>query len=305
MVYRPGRENDLCDALSRYPIPDTEEPVQNQNSAPFFFLPKVDIAELQGKDSFCKPIIDDLNNKGNQSRKDRSIYYVLKKNILYRKVIRDGRPYLLLVIPKAIENDLLEESHDSILSGHLGVSRTFARIRDRYFFPSCLEKVARFVASCESCQHRNNPPFKKGGYLQPLPVSGPFKRIHMDYCGPFPVSSKRNQYILLAICPMTKYIMVRPVSNATAINAAHFLVEKVILTHGCVSEILTDRGTHFTGSMMHQLLKLLNIKHLVTTAYHAQCDGQAERALKTFVSIISHFISDGQKNWCQLCHVSG
>jgi transposase InsO family protein len=67
-----------------------------------------------------------------------------------------------------------------------------------------------------------------------------------------------------------------------------------------VCKILTDRGTHFTGSMMQHILKLLNIKHLLTTAYHAQCDGQAGRALKTFVGTISHFVSDGQRNWCQL-----
>ena len=51
---------------------------------------------------------------------------------------------------------------------------------------------------------------------------------------------------------------------------------------------------------MQQVLKLLNIKHLLTSAYHAQCDGQAERANKTFINIISHFVSENQKDWDQI-----
>jgi Integrase zinc binding domain len=198
--------------------------------------------------------------------REKTLCYIIKSGILYRRVIRDSHPYLLLVVPKKIQLDLIEEAHDLILCGHLGISPTFERIKDRYFFPGSLSKVARHVATCSSCQHRAIPRTKPGGYLQPLPVSGPFVRVHLDFCGPFPVSQRRNTYLILAFCPLTEFIMARAVPAATAAHAAHFLCERVILTHGCVKKILTDRGSHFCGSMMQQIRKLLNIKHLLTTS---------------------------------------
>lgn len=105
------------------------------------------------------------------------------------------------------------EAHYSVVSGHLGIARSYARIKDRYYFPGSLESVSRYVASCESCQHRNDPAHCPGGFLQPLPVSGPFVRVHMDFCGPFTATQRRNKYLLLAICPFTKYITAKAVPN--------------------------------------------------------------------------------------------
>ena len=301
MVYRPGKQNALADSLSRFPLEETEEPVLNIHSAPLFFTPKLDLVQMQADDKFCSNILSVLKDPTNSSYRNRMLFYVIKEGVLYRKVIRDNRAHLLLVVPKKLWPQLLEEAHDSILSGHLGIARTYERIKDRYFFPGQIESVARYVASCESCQHRNDPAKKPGGFLQPLRVSGPFVRIHMDYCGPFTLSKKRNKYILLAVCPMTKYITVKPVPRATAAVAAQFLVNNIVLIHGCVREIFTDRGKHFTSHVVQEILRLLDIKHLLTTSYHAQADGAAERALKTFVNIISHYTSIDQQNWDEVC----
>lgn len=61
-----------------------------------------------------------------------------------------------------------------------------------------------------------------------------------------------------------------------------------IFVHGCARESFTDNGTHFIDHMMQEIQKLLDIKHVSTTSYHAQADGAAERAVKTFVNILSH-----------------
>jgi hypothetical protein len=75
---------------------------------------------------------------------------------------------------------------------------------------------------------------------------------------------------------MWKYIMLRAVLTATALNAAKFMVKRVVLIHSCPLELIKDGGSHFIGSVMQQILKLLQINHLKTTSYHEQCDGAAE-----------------------------
>ena len=63
--------------------------------------------------------------------------------MLYRKATRNNKPCFPLMVPKSLEKLILEEAHDSIVSGHLGIARTFDRMKDRYFFPAMIEKVAR------------------------------------------------------------------------------------------------------------------------------------------------------------------
>ena len=164
---------------------------------------------------------------------------------------------MLLVFPRCLIKDALGEAHDSPISGHLGVARTHARLNSHYYFPVMVERVSRYVSSCDNCQRKKDPASKPGGFLQPMCLKGPFARIHMDYCGPFLHSQKRNQYILLAICPLTKYVIMKAVRAATAKAAAKFLVENVVLVHGCFEELATDRGTHFTAAIMKEAVDTL------------------------------------------------
>lgn len=120
--------------------------------------------------------------------------------------------------------------------------------------------------------------------------------VVMDYW-PFTITQRKNKYLLLAICPLTKCIIQKPVTHASTINAAQFLVNNIVLVHGSFENVLTDRGTHFIGATLQDVLKLLHIKHLLASHYHAACDGAAERALKTFVNNRSRYTPTNQKNW--------
>lgn len=64
-----------------------------------------------------------------------------------------------------------------------------------------------------------------------------------------------------------------------------------------MKEVVTDRGTAFTGTLAQQIFTLFGVKHVTCTAGHHASRGMAERAIKTFSSILAHFVSDTQKNW--------
>lgn len=106
--------------------------------------------------------------------------------------------------------------------------------------------------------------------------------------------------MILAVEPLTKYIIARAVPTITAAQVAHFLVERVFLVHRWVKKVGTDRGTAFTGTLTQQIFNLFGVSHITCTAGHHAGNGMAERAIKTFKNVLAHFVIVTQKNWDSL-----
>lgn len=101
VMFDPGKQNCLADALSRF-ITNSREPVSYLSSAPLFFTPVLE----PYKTAAGRPILQcdshNIGNADNPNHRTRSLYYIVKKEILRRKVTRDGKPYPLLVVPRTI-----------------------------------------------------------------------------------------------------------------------------------------------------------------------------------------------------------
>ena len=55
----------------------------------------------------------------------------------------------LLVVPAVFEDILLLEYHDGM--SHLGVRRTLARLREKYWFPRMRARVEAYIRACDVC----------------------------------------------------------------------------------------------------------------------------------------------------------
>lgn len=86
----------------------------------------------------------------------------------------------------------------------------------------------------------------------------------------------RIRYVLLAV-NFSKFVVAKAVRFAAALNAAHFFVEEIILKHGCMIELVTDRSSQFAGETMQQIIKMLDIQYSMTSPDHPASDGNAER----------------------------
>ena len=59
-----------------------------------------------------------------------------------------------LALPGPCRQDVLRSFHDSHAGwGHLGVQKTFTAIRERYFFPGMYQIIAKYLTTCDQCQH--------------------------------------------------------------------------------------------------------------------------------------------------------
>ena len=294
--YRAGTLNNMADHLSRYPLDRGLAPVNHLLVVPLFHATTVDVAKLQREDPEVRKIIDILEgDKMVQQFKFKSNHYVIKGDILYRIVFRDSKPRFLLVVPAKLQKEILRNAHDN--HGHMGIQSTYERIHEKYYWSDSLRQITQYVTSCLDCQMKKSPLQRPAGLLQPLRVNGPFHTVSMDYMGPFTTSKRRNQYIIVAIDSLTKWVEAKAVPAASAHHAAKFFVENVIMRHGAPTRLLTDRGTHFMSSFIEEIVKMLGVNHVTTTSYNPQCNGLVERMNKTIATSLSHYVASDHKDW--------
>ncbi|KAJ8948857.1 hypothetical protein NQ318_013510, partial [Aromia moschata] len=70
-----------------------------------------------------------------------------------------------LVLPKARIHQVLEELHSSPSGGHFGVTRTLARVRDRFYWVNCRRDVEEWCKRCDLCSAKKGPKTRSRGKM--------------------------------------------------------------------------------------------------------------------------------------------
>lgn len=124
---------------------------------------------------------------------------VPSENVTY--FVDDGvlmRQWKKVVVPMGYRSQILNLAHDHVLSGHLGVRKTYDRVLRYFFWPGLKFDVVAHCRSCHVCQlaGKQNQSIPLAP-LHPIPVIGePFEGIIIDCVGPLPKSKSGYQYIL-------------------------------------------------------------------------------------------------------------
>ena len=203
-------------------------------------------------------------------------------------------------VPKEYKEDVLASYHDSMITGHLGMTRTVDRISRRFYWPKMITEIQGYVRSCPSCQMRKPVPGKQAGLMMYIEVENPFERVGIDLLGPFPESLTGNKYAIVAIDYLTKWAETGALKTGTAVDVAQFMIDKIILRHGCPHTIISDRGKCFLAGVTQELLQMLETNHLTTTSYHPQTNGLCERLNHTLADMLSMYVNSDQKNWDEI-----
>ena len=109
--------------------------------------------------------------------------------------------------------------HYNEMGGHMGATKTYANTKRFYYWPGMFDWICALTADCLTCQnnkpklkHRNEVRLEK---WQNETVS--FRTIHIDHKGPIHPSSASNVHCLLIVDAISRFLMVYPVRNTTAL----------------------------------------------------------------------------------------
>lgn len=306
--HKQGKLHVVPDCLSRnYTDQGGLQDELDINEIPILALEMEDIGKLQEGDPQCRSIIEAVKKPDEATSAERRLArsFVIENGILYKKNVAHLGHEKLLVVPTGIRHEVMTECHDSPLSGgHLGFTKTFFKIKSRYYWPKMLKEVEKYVKSCVDCQSRKTPKRAGAGLLQPIPVGEPFDTIGIDFLGPFTRTAKGNIYIIVAVDYATKWAEAEATRTATAGTTARFLINRIISKFGCPRRILSDRGRNFTSTLVSELLKGLGIRTSYTTAYHPMCNGLTEHFNGTLAQMLSNYVSTNQRDWDLYVHLT-
>ncbi|XP_037572079.1 uncharacterized protein LOC119454154 [Dermacentor silvarum] len=74
---------------------------------------------------------------------------------------------------------------------------------------------------------------------------------------------------------------------------------------GLPKEIVSDQGTSFTAELMEEVGRLLAIRFLRTTPYHAMANGLVEKFNGTLKTMLKRMCQDKPRSWDRLCALLG
>ncbi|KAI9565042.1 pol polyprotein [Daphnia sinensis] len=195
IVHRNGRLHTDADALSRYPV----NVVTSSDEGLTYILAALSI-DQDTKKEFQLAQQEEWSEVFAAIKKGKvSGRYRIKDDLLfYEKIVDDGR-LLKLCVPQSFKEEVMRSCHHDITAGHLGLTRTLAKVRARYHWWATAEDVSEFVRSCRECQSRKPVYQRPAGFMEVKRTERPFERLGLDILGPFPLSKKGNKQIIVAV----------------------------------------------------------------------------------------------------------
>lgn len=190
------------------------------------------------------------------------------------------------------EGNALSKIQDIHKEGHLGINNTLVKLSKYYLVHGGRDMVTAVVKSCETCQFR-----ARAKYLRNNPgvvfktTRDPFVLLGIDAIGPLQATSKGNRYILTGIDYLTRWPVAVAVPDIDENTTGEFLFS-IVKDWGVPQYILSDRGANFISTYVHEFLKQLGCKNIMTTSYRPQCNGMCERLNQSLVSILAKIARD-------------
>jgi len=200
-----------------------------------------------------------------------------------------------ILLPKTFREQAIHAHHLSYYAGHFGITKTTARIAQRYWWPGMRAQVKAFINMCLFClsYRRQNIRSK---WLS-LPVGTPFEVVAMDIFGPLPKTRRSNTHILVMVDHHTRWVECHAMTEPTARKVSEVLFQKWISRWGVMRVLLTDNGPQFTASVLKQLTEVYGIKKVYSSPYNPAGNSIVESFMRSLKSALVLCIQQSGLEW--------
>ena len=186
------------------------------------------------------------------------------------------------------------------VAGHFGKHKTVDIIRCDFYWPDLDKWIAKYVKECDACQRNKKVRHREYGLLQPLEVPyAPWSSISMDFIVGLPTVHGYNQ-IWTVVDRFSKIVHFITLKSTSARELVDSFIKEIWRLHGLPLDIVSDRDTRFTSNFWAAVMKKLDVKLNMSTAFHPQTDGQSEILNQILEQYLRIFCNYHQDDWVEL-----
>jgi hypothetical protein len=230
--------------------------------------------------------------------KGETVDFTEQDGMLFYTPMPGVQPRLYVPFGKARVR-LLYEAHDATIAGHLGRDKMVEALQRHYYWPKMFDTCSQYVRTCDVCRRNNSNTRAPVGLLQPIPLPDHcWEQVTHDLITCLPVTRRGHNAIAVFVDRLSKRIVLVPTTNEVdAEGYAKLFFENVFRHFGMPKALISDRDPRFTSHFWTALCKRLGTNLRMSTAHHAQTDGQTERANRTVEDMLRAYVAPYQEDW--------
>ncbi len=198
----------------------------------------------------------------------------------------------------------MKELHEKVVGKHFVTNITVKKILDvKYWWPTLFKDTHEFYKSCDNYQKIKGIKTKKLAKLVTTFPKEPFMKWGLDFIGLIkPTQSlTRKKYILVATNYATKWVEAKAPKTNIVIVIAIFLYEYIMTKFGCPLTIVTNYEVHFINDTIKHLTIYFLLKHVCSTTYYPQGNGQVESTNKVIGRLLTKLVNEKRTSGMNIC----
>jgi hypothetical protein len=198
---------------------------------------------------------------------------------------------------KTLRTRIIQETHDSVLSGHPGREALYKIVAREFFWPDVASFIRRFVRNCDLCGSNKVWREKKHGLLKSLPIPERiWREVSVDFIEQLPLSNGCSN-IMVIRDRLGKGVWLEAVPKIDSETVARIFLQGFLRVHGLPYSIVSDRGSAFIGQLWKRVCELLGIRRLLSTAHHPETDGNTEHINAEIEAYLRMYVGYDQNDW--------
>lgn len=284
IVYKPGKEMHIADALSRAFLNEQTEDLLGEELEVNWVTQQLPVSEeklnMFREATAADPEMQLLHKVAmngwpkdiNAVHKDIQAYWT------YREEISCSSGLLFkaakLIVPNQLRGEMLSKIHES----HLGVVKCKERARDVLYWPGMSKQIENLVLKCTVCDKNRNSNPKEPLIPHELP-DRPWSKVGTDL---FHFNGKEY---LLCIDYYSKFPEIVKLTDTTARGVITGM-KSIFSRHGIPDRLVSDNGPQYSCAEFRRFAGDWDFRHLTSSPGHAQSNGQAERTVQTVKNLL-------------------
>jgi len=286
VVWKPGKQIPVADALSRYYLPEYGKKLMNDDEMvcqciteiiPFSQPRQKQLREETAKDSVLVKLSDIIMNGWPENKHELPAcihpYWEYRDELtVYDGVVFRGDR---VVIPQAMRPEMLRIIHE----GHFGIVLCKRRARDVLFWPGINAQIQDMISKCATCLEMRNSQQKEPLIPHDVPDL-PWRKVATD------LFEVEGDHYLITADYFSEFFEIDDLGQSTKGQKVIKSLKAHFARHGIPDILISDNGPPYSSDEFKDFTQKWNIKHDTSSPTFAQSNGFAEKNVQIAKRII-------------------